>query len=183
MDRDECYKFKYLDPGLCHRKDYNKDNELNHIEQATFINKKMIVGFGIVELIRGSEFGYPEQRSINHPMREQFYVDASKLPDDFIIYEAGLTLVGDRTFYIRDKNIDNLLMKLQDYDIFVHRTGDSMHPSEVKKYCENCKVLEYCKENDIRPSKCRKCLMCFEASNFIQKEEDENANNMSDVIS
>lgn len=154
MDRDECYKFKVL-PKF-------PSEEIEQVDPVSFVNKKMIIGFTINEMI-----GPPDDEE----------------PSSVFTYEAGLTFVGDRTFYIRDKNIDTLLMKLQDYDIFVHRTGDNMHPSEVKKYCANCKVLDYCKENGIRPSKCRKCLMCFEASNFIQKEEDENANNMSDVIS
>lgn len=175
MDRDECYKFKVL-PKF-------PNEELERIEPVSFINKKMIIGFTINEMIGPPDH---EDPSIENPRRLHLPIDNDVSPfsgKSVFSYEAGLTLVGDRSFYIRDKNIDNLLMKLQDYDIFVHRTGDSMHPSEVKKYCENCKVLEYCKENDIRPSKCRKCLMCFEASNFIQKEEKENGNNMSNVIS
>lgn len=169
MDRNECYKFKVL------HKSSNK--ELNQVEPVTFINKKMIIGFTINEMI-----GAPghEEPSIENPHRLHLPIDNDVSPfsgESVFTYVAVLTFAGNRTLSIKDKNIDTLLMKLQDYDIFVHRTGDSIHPSESEKYCKKCKVLEYCKDNDIKPYKCRKCLMCFETSNFIQKEEENNNGN------
>jgi len=182
MDRDECYKFKYFDLSLVNSK-YVKDDKLNHVEPVNFINKKQIIGFAINEMIRTLNSNEGGVLSISHPQGDKLPVDVEKLPEDSIFYIAVLTLTDGKSFRIRDNNIDTLLMKLQDYDIFVHRTGDSMHPSESEKFCKKCKVLDYCNENDIRPSKCRKCLLCFEACNFIQKEEEENADNMSNVIS